>query len=126
MIFPCQLGSAFATSGCDSKRPARKMTSALMASASDVGMISGPIAAASDAKLSGLRVVATNTFIPLRANALARALPMLPKPIIAWLVTLFSELLILKKLFSQVSHTAIYKEFGTKHKRRIIGSQENC
>jgi hypothetical protein len=37
MVLPCQLGSAFATSGCDSKRTARKMTSALTASASVLG-----------------------------------------------------------------------------------------
>jgi hypothetical protein len=43
----------------------------------------GPIAAASAAKLSGSRVVATDTSMSLRANALARARPMLPKPIIA-------------------------------------------
>jgi hypothetical protein len=47
------------------------------------GMIVGPIAAASAAKLSGSRVVATDTSMPLRANALARAWPILPKPIIA-------------------------------------------
>jgi len=51
------------------KRTAKKMTSALTASASVAGMISGPIAAASDAKLSGSRVVATDTSMPLRANA---------------------------------------------------------
>src|SRR3546814_2392596 len=34
MIFPSQLGSAFATSGCDWNRTARKMMSALTASAS--------------------------------------------------------------------------------------------
>jgi hypothetical protein len=45
--------------------------SALTASASFLGMISGPIAAAADAKLSGSRVVATDTWMPLRANALA-------------------------------------------------------
>lgn len=43
----------------------------------------GPNRAASTAKLSGSRVVATDTAMPLRANALARALPMLPKPIVA-------------------------------------------
>jgi hypothetical protein len=43
----------------------------------------GSIAAASDAKLSGSRVLATDTSMPLRANALARAWPILPKPIIA-------------------------------------------
>jgi hypothetical protein len=43
----------------------------------------GPIAAAADAKLSGSRVVATDTSMPLRANAFARARPILPKPIIA-------------------------------------------
>jgi hypothetical protein len=46
-------------------------------------MIVGPIAAASAAKLSGSRVVATDTSMPLRANALAKALPILPKPMIA-------------------------------------------
>src|SRR5665213_937753 len=45
MIFPFQVGSAFATSGCASKRTARKMMSALIASASFLGMIVGPIAA---------------------------------------------------------------------------------
>src|ERR1700681_2254610 len=86
MVFPCQVGSALATSGCDSKRTAKKMMSDLTASASFLGMIVGPIAAASDAKLSGLRVVATDTSMPLRANALARAWPILPKPIIAQLI----------------------------------------
>ena len=38
---------------------------------------------AADAKLSGSRVVATDTSMPLRANALARAWPTPPKPIIA-------------------------------------------
>jgi hypothetical protein len=51
--------------GCDSKRTARKTMSASTASASVVGMIPGPIAAASDAKLSGSRVVATDTSMPL-------------------------------------------------------------
>jgi hypothetical protein len=59
------------------------MMSALAASASFLGMIPGPIAAASDAKLSGSRVVATDTSMPLRANALAKAWPILLKPIIA-------------------------------------------
>src|SRR6185312_11137674 len=62
---------------------ARKMMLALTASASVVGMISGPIAAAADAKFCGSRVVATDTSMPLRANALARAWPIWPKPIIA-------------------------------------------
>jgi hypothetical protein len=52
-------------------------------SASVLGMIVGPIAAAADAKLSGSRVVATDTSMPLRANALARAWPILPNPAIA-------------------------------------------
>src|SRR3954447_4110548 len=86
IVLPRQVGSAFATSGCASKRTARKMMFALTASASVLGMISGPIAAASDAKLSGSRVVATDTSMPLRANALARARPMSPKPIIAQLI----------------------------------------
>src|SRR5450755_3421057 len=86
MVFPCQVGSAFATSVCDSKRTAKKMMSDLTASASLLGMIVGPIAAASDAKLSGSRVVATDTSMPLRANALARARPILPKPTIAYLM----------------------------------------
>src|ERR1035438_8711396 len=60
--------------------------SALTASVSVLGMISGPIAAAADAKLSGARVVATDTSMPLRANALARAWPILPKPMIAKLI----------------------------------------
>ena len=46
-------------------------------------VIWGPIAAASDAKLFGSRVVATATSMPLRANAFARAWPILPKPMIA-------------------------------------------
>jgi hypothetical protein len=83
MIFPCQEGSAFATSGCDWKRTAKKMTSALTASASVVGVIPGPIAVAADAKLCGSRVVATDTAMPLRANALARVWPISPKPMIA-------------------------------------------
>src|SRR5450631_945333 len=61
IVFPCQVGSAFATSGCASKRTAKKTMSALTASASVLGMIVGPIAAASAAKLSGSRVVATDT-----------------------------------------------------------------
>ena len=48
-----------------------------------LGMIVGPIAAAAAAKLSGSRVVAMDTSMPLRANAFARAWPILPKPIIA-------------------------------------------
>jgi hypothetical protein len=48
-----------------------------------LGMIVGPIAAAADAKLCGSCVVATDTSMPFRANALARAWPILPKPIIA-------------------------------------------
>ena len=55
----------------------------LDASASVLGRTLGPIAAASAAKLAGSRVVATDTSMPLRANALARAWPILPKPIIA-------------------------------------------
>jgi hypothetical protein len=43
MVFPFQLGSAFATSGCASKRTAKTMMSALTASASVLGMILGPI-----------------------------------------------------------------------------------
>src|SRR5690606_26866561 len=96
MVFPRQLGSAFATSRCDSKRTAKKTISALTASASVLGMIVGPIAAAADAKLSGARVVATDTSMPLRANALARAFPILPKPIIEYDTTLFFNLLIFK------------------------------
>jgi len=46
-------------------------------------MIVGPIVAASDAKLFGSRVAATDTSMPLRANALASAWPILPKPMIA-------------------------------------------
>jgi hypothetical protein len=46
-------------------------------------MIPGPIAAAADAKLFGSRVVATDTSMPLRANALARVWPISPKPMIA-------------------------------------------
>jgi hypothetical protein len=38
---------------------------------------------AADAKLCGSRVVATDTSMPFRANALARAWSILPKPIIA-------------------------------------------
>jgi hypothetical protein len=83
IVFPCQVGSAFATSGCASERTAKKMMSALTASASVLAMIVGPIAAASDAKLAGSRVAATDISMPLRANALARAWPILPKPIIA-------------------------------------------
>src|SRR6202140_2941002 len=60
--------------------------SALTASASFLGTIVGPIEAAADAKLSGSRVVATDTSMPLRPNALARAWPILPKPIIALLM----------------------------------------
>src|ERR1700686_4886103 len=86
MVFPFQVGSAFAASWCDSKRTAKKTMSALTASASFLGMIVGPIAAAADAKLFGSRVVATDTSMPLRANALARAWPILPKPIIALLI----------------------------------------
>src|ERR1700688_2098079 len=41
MVFPFQVGSAFATSRCDSKRTAKKTMSALTASASFLGMI-GP------------------------------------------------------------------------------------
>jgi len=52
-------------------------------SASVLGMIVGPIAAAADAKLFGSRVVATDTSMPLRAKALAKAWPTLPKPMIA-------------------------------------------
>ena len=59
------------------------MTSALAASARVRGMIPGPIAAAADAKRPGSRVVATDTSMPLRANALASAWPTLPKPMIA-------------------------------------------
>src|ERR1700684_1179996 len=91
IVFPRQVGSAFATSGCDLKWTAKKMTSALTASANVVGMIVGPIAAASDVKLPGSRVVATDTSMPLRANALARAWPILPKPIIAWLICISLE-----------------------------------
>ena len=80
---PLPVGKRLCDIRCDSKRTARKMMSALTASASVVGMTVGPIAAASDAKLSGSRVVATDTSMPLRANVLARALPILPKPIIA-------------------------------------------
>ncbi|MNI95836.1 hypothetical protein D3C73_1541750 [compost metagenome] len=83
MVFPFQVGRTFATSACDSERTARKTMSALTASASFLGMTWGPIAAAADAKLCGSRVVATDTSMPLRANALARAWPILPKPIIA-------------------------------------------
>src|ERR1039457_3141614 len=43
MVFPFQVGSAFATSRCDSKRTAKKTMSALTASASFLGMIVGPI-----------------------------------------------------------------------------------
>jgi hypothetical protein len=43
----------------------------------------GLAAAASGAKRAGSRVVATDTSMPLRANALPRAWPILPKPIIA-------------------------------------------
>jgi hypothetical protein len=46
-----------------------------------------------------LRVVATDTAMPLRANALANAWPILPKPIIAWQTTLFSDILILKLFY---------------------------
>jgi hypothetical protein len=46
-------------------------------------MMPGPIATVSDAKLSGSRVVATDTSMPLRANAFASAWPILPKPMIA-------------------------------------------
>src|ERR1700722_2824300 len=86
MVFPFQFGSAFATSGCDSKRTAKKTMSALTASASFLGMIVGPIAAAAGAKLCGSRVVATDTSMSLRAKALARAWPILPKPIIAYFI----------------------------------------
>src|SRR5450830_465369 len=86
MVFPFQVGNTFATSGCASKRTARKTMSAVTASASFLGMIWEPIAAAADAKLSGARVVATDTSMPLRANALAKAWPILPKPIIAYLI----------------------------------------
>ena len=58
----------------------QKDESALTASASVLGMTLGPIAAASAAKLVGSRVVATDTSMPLRANALAMAWPILPKP----------------------------------------------
>ena len=47
--------------------------SALAASSSVLGMLVGAIAAASAAKLFGSRVVPTDTSMPLRANALARA-----------------------------------------------------
>src|SRR6185437_11623761 len=119
MVFPCQVGSAFATSGCDPKRTAKKMMSALTASASVSGMIAGPIAAASAAKLSGARVVATDTSMPLRANALARALPILPKPIIAELIeisfvfSLRSELVAAARLDRLAGHPVAF-----------IGSQE--
>jgi len=43
-----------------------------------LGMIPGPIAAATDAKLSGSRVVATDTSMPLRANALAELADLVP------------------------------------------------
>jgi len=43
----------------------------------------GPVAAASAAKPSGARGVATVPSMLLRANALARARPVLPKPMIA-------------------------------------------
>ena len=69
--------------GCDSKCTARKMMSALTASVSFLGMIVEPITAAAGAKLCGSRVVATDTSMLLRANALAKAWPILPKPTIA-------------------------------------------
>jgi hypothetical protein len=48
--------------------------SALTASASVLGMIVGPIAAAADAKLSGSRVVATDTSMPLAGKRLGQGL----------------------------------------------------
>jgi hypothetical protein len=72
-VFPFQFGSAFATSGCDSKRTAKKTMSALAASASVLAVIVGPIAAASDAKLCGSRVVATDTSMPFRAKRLGKS-----------------------------------------------------
>src|SRR6185312_15121397 len=120
MVFPCQVGSAFATSGCDPKRTAKKMMSALTASASVSGMIAGPIAAASAAKLSGARVVATDTSMPLRANALARALPILPKPIIA-------ELIEISFVFSLRSEPVAAARLNrlAGHPVAFIGSQES-
>ena len=50
------------------------MMSALTASASFLGMIVGPIAAASAAKLSGSRVVATQTSMPLAGKRLGKSL----------------------------------------------------
>jgi hypothetical protein len=58
-------------------RTAKKTMSALTASASSLGVIAGPIAAAADAKFSGSCVVATDTSMALQANALARAWPVL-------------------------------------------------
>ena len=70
---PLPVGSAFATSWYARKPTARKTTSALTASASFSGMILGPIAAAADAKLSGSRVVATDTSMPLTGKCLGQA-----------------------------------------------------
>src|SRR5690606_8089191 len=88
MIFPFQSGSTLATAGCDSKRTARKMTSALAASANVTGTTPGPTAAASAAKSRGSRVVATETSMPLRANAAASAWPIWPKPMMAYVMSL--------------------------------------
>src|SRR5690606_14679735 len=60
------------------------MTSARAASARATGMTPGPTAAASAAKSCGSRVVATETSMPLRANAVASAWPIWPKPMIAY------------------------------------------
>ncbi len=56
------------------------MMSALIASASFLGMIVGPIAAASAAKLSGSRVVATHTFYAVAGKRLGKSVADLAEP----------------------------------------------
>src|ERR1700727_843721 len=95
--------------------------SALTASASFLGMILGPIAAAADAKLCGSRVVATDTSMPLRANALARAWPILPKPIIECLIVL-SNLVLMPG--SDLRHASIDGEIYAGDERTFLGGEE--